>query len=192
MIKTSEISKIRSEMYNKLDAKRYEHTLGVAYTASSLAMRYEVDISKAILAGLLHDCAKCINDSKKIKICETNHIPITEAERKNPSLLHAKVGSFYAKTKYGIEDLEILNAISFHTTGRPDMTDLEKIIYIADYIEPGRKHLPNLNSIRKTVFIDIDLALLQILEDTLNYLTSNNSEIDVTTQKTYEFYKNLK
>lgn len=189
-MKEADLKKIRKAMEKNLDPKRYEHTLAVAYTASSLAMKYGEDTDKAILAGMLHDCAKCLTNDKKISICEKNHIMISEAEMRNPFLLHAKVGSFLAMDKYEVSDQDVLNAILHHTTGRPGMSLLEKIIYIADYIEPGRKQAPNLELIRKTAFEHLDKALLMILEDTLAYLQSGKNEIDHMTQLTYEYYKN--
>ena len=113
---------------------------------------------------------------------------MNEAELKNPQLLHAKVGSFLAMEEFDIHDQDIINAILNHTTGRPDMSPLEKIIYIADYIEPGRKQAPNLTPIRKVAFEDLNKALLMILEDTLSYLESTGSVVDAMTQKTYDFY----
>lgn len=187
-MKNSDISRIRKAMEKELDNKRYEHTLGVAYTAASLAMRYQVDIESALVAGLLHDCAKCISDEKKISICEKHNIHISEVERRNPSLLHAKVGGYLAMEEYHVEDIDIINAILNHTTGRPGMSDLEKIIFVADYMEPGRKNAPNLDLIRKLVFLDLDKALVRILEDTLQYLKNSKEEIDLMTQKTYDFY----
>lgn len=187
-MKAADIKKIRKKMEKSLDSKRFEHTLGVAYTACSLAMCYDTDLSKAMTAGLLHDCAKCISDEKKISICEKHNIPINEVERKNPFLLHAKVGSYMAMKQFNIHDQDIINAILNHTTARPGMSQLEKIIYIADYIEPGRKQAPNLIQIRKLAFQNLDLALIRILEDTLHYLKSINAPIDIMTQKTYDFY----
>lgn len=190
-MKDVDFNKIREQMRDTLDGKRYEHTLGVAYTASCLAMRYQCDIQEAMLAGLLHDCAKSLSDKKKLSICEKNDILVTKAEEKNPSLLHAKVGAYLASTKYDVENEDVLNAIRFHTTGRPAMTLLEKIIYIADYMEPNRKQAPNLEEVRQLAFQDIDKALLQILSDTLNYLKECNHDIDPLTQETYEYYKDL-
>lgn len=187
-MKTADIRKIRRKMEKVLDSKRFEHTLGVAYTASALAMCYDVDINKAQTAGLLHDCAKCMSNEKKLSVCEKHHIPVNEVERKNPFLLHAKVGSYVAMKQFNIHDQDIVNAILNHTTGRPGMSQLEKIIYIADYIEPGRKQAPNLTKLRRLAFQDLDQALLQILGDTLRYLESINSPIDPMTQKTYEYY----
>lgn len=189
-MKESEIMKIRKAMEKKLDPKRYEHTLGVAYTASSLAMRYGEDINNALLAGMLHDCAKCMSNEKKIAVCEKYNISISDAEKKNPFLLHAKVGSFLAMQKYGVTDKDVINAILNHTTGRPGMSRLEKIVWLADYIEPGRKQAPNLAAVRKMAFEDLDKALLMALEDTLEYLHKGKMEVDNMTQKTYDFYKN--
>ena len=189
MFKSSEIDKIQEDMAEELDTKRFWHTLGVANTAAALAMRYDVDMTTAYVAGLLHDCAKCISDKKKLSICKKNQIPVSETEQQNPSLLHAKVGAFLASDKYDIKDNNIINAIKYHTTGRPGMSDLEKIIYIADYIEPGRNKAPNLNEIRHLAFIDKEQALLKILEDSLFYLNDSQQEIDLTTQETYEYYK---
>lgn len=187
-MKSADIKKTRKKMEKTLDPHRYEHTLGVAYTAACLAMIYQEDVVKAETAGLLHDCAKCMTNEERIEICHKHHLEITEAEEANPFLLHAKVGSYLASKKFGIQDEDILNAILNHTTGRPGMSKLEKIIYIADYIEPGRKQAPNLPSIRKTAFQDLDKALLMILEDTLQYLHSVQGTIDPMTQTTYDYY----
>lgn len=187
-MKTSDRKKIRKKLEKSLDSKRYEHTLGVAYTASALAMSSGENPEKALLAGLLHDCAKCMSNEKKIAVCEKNKIAITEIERQNPFLLHAKAGCYLAKKQFHIHDTDVLNAILYHTTGRPRMSLLEKIIYIADYIEPGRKHAPNLSEVRKMAFQDLDAALLQILSDILGYLKSSNVPIDPMTQETYDYY----
>ncbi len=189
MEKTADIKKIRKAMEKCQDEKRFTHTLGVAYTATALAMRYDADIKKAETAGLLHDCAKCMDNDKRISICKKHHISITEVEKRNPFLLHAKVGSFIAMDKYHIHDTDIINAILNHTTGRPGMSLLEKIIFVADYIEPSRKQAPNLAQIRRLAFVDLDGALLNILQDTLRYLENIGGDPDPLTQKTYDYYK---
>lgn len=188
-VKSADIKKIRKSMEKTLDQKRFEHTLGVTYTAAALAMCYQVDINKAQTAGLLHDCAKCLSDEKKLSICEKHNIQISEIERRNPFLLHAKVGSYIAMNKFNIHDQDIINAILNHTTGRPAMSQLEKILYIADYIEPGRKQSPNLTEVRKLAFQDLDLALVKILGDILEYL--NDTDADPMTKKTYEYYNQI-
>lgn len=189
MDSAKEIRKLRKKIEKVQDAKRFEHTLGVEYTAAALAMCYGASIEDARLAGLLHDCAKCLTDEKRLSICKKNDIPVTEIEMRNPFLLHAKVGAFLAKEKYGVGKQDILNAILYHTTGHENMSLLEKIIFVADYIEPGRKQAPNLLEIRKLAFQNLDNAMLQILEDTLKYLQSGGGETDPMTEITWRYYK---
>ena len=182
---------LQEEMKKILKPSRYEHTLGVAYTAANLAMRYETSIEDALIAGLLHDNAKYVRDEDMIRICEENHLEISELERKNVYLLHSKVGAVFARDQYGIQNEDILNAIIYHTTGRPGMTTLEKIIFVADYIEPNRKMIPNLGLIRREAYIDLDKTVELILSNTINYLleTKRKEDIDQATIDTYEYYK---
>lgn len=187
---SSNLRKIRKAMEKTLDSKRFEHTLGVAYTAAALAMKHGADVLKAETAGYLHDCAKCMSNEKRLSICAKHNISVNDIERRNPFLLHAKVGSYIAMQKFDVRDGDVINAILNHTTGRPDMSLLEKIVYIADYIEPGRKQAPNLTEIRKLAFEDLDEALFRILGDTLVYLETVDGEVDPMTQKTYDYYKN--
>jgi predicted HD superfamily hydrolase involved in NAD metabolism len=110
-------------------------------------------------------------------------------EEKNPSLLHAKLGAYMAEVAYGVDDPEILSAIKWHTTGKPDMSMLDIIIYMADYIEPNRDKAPNLKQIRKLCFENIEEALYQVLEGTLEYLSDRPDMIDPMTKISYDFYK---
>lgn len=182
---------IREMVQSAQSEKRFEHTLGVAYTATALAMKYDVDLKKAYLAGLLHDCAKCLPHEEMLRICLENEIAVSDLEKRNPFLLHGKAGSFLAKSQYGITDEDILNAVSYHTTGRPGMSLLEKIIFTADYIEPGRDKAQHLVQIRKLAFEDIDAAVLWILKDTLEYLKSSDGEIDPGTEMTCAYFSSL-
>lgn len=184
-----DLQKIEKKLKKYLDEDRLWHTLGVMHTAAALAMVYRIDIEQAQLAGLLHDCAKCIPTKKKLKLCKENHIPVTEFEKKHPFLLHAKVGACIAREKYGVRDEEVLEAIVWHTTGKADMTTLEKIIYIADYIEPARNKAPRLGEIRRIAFQDLDRCMYEILHDTLSYLDKDPDAIDQATVRAYEFYK---
>jgi predicted HD superfamily hydrolase involved in NAD metabolism len=184
-----ELITLREQVRSEMDLSRYEHTLGVESTAAALAMCYGADVKKAQIAGLLHDCAKCIPNPEKIKMCEDAHLPITEWERANPGLLHAKLGSYLAEHKYGITDPDILNSITYHTTGRPGMSLLEIIIFLADYIEPGRSSAKNLKELRKGAFLNLEQTLLWVLEGTLNYLESIGINADPQTRYTYEYYK---
>lgn len=180
---------LSGQLSEELDKKRYAHTLGVAYTAVSLAMAHGTDMYNAYLAGLLHDNAKCISSEKKRKLCKKYDIVLNEAEDKNPDLLHAKLGAIRAREKYHVEDRAVLEAIKYHTTGKPAMTELEKIIYIADYIEPNRKMLLGLPEIRTTAFRDLNRAMVLILKNTLAYLREKGVFIDPMTLETYEYYK---
>jgi len=186
-----DILKIQEQLRKKQSGFRFMHTLGVQYTATCLAMNYGADIYKAELAGLLHDCAKHLNDSKKIEICKDNNIPISNVEYHNPFLLHAKVGAVYAKVKYDVRDNDILMAIRYHTTGRSEMSLLEKLVFVADYIEPYRKDSPNLYELRQLSFKDLDKTVLLILKQTLEYLNNVGREIDESTITTYNYYKQL-
>lgn len=184
-----ELQEIRKKVKKELDKDRYEHTKGVMYTAACLAMAHEGNLEQAMLAGLLHDCAKCVPNDEKIRICEENHIMISSVERENPTLLHAKLGALYASTKYEVTDPEIIHAIKIHTTGEPGMSLLDKIIFIADYIEPKRDKAAHLDEIRKLAFEDLDACMADILYDTLHYLNNKKGAIDPNTQLTYEYYK---
>jgi nicotinate-nucleotide adenylyltransferase len=178
-------------MQKELKPSRYIHTIGVANMAYSLAIRWNYPAVTAQVAGMLHDCAKCISDEKRISVCEKNNIPITEIEYKYPHLLHGKVGAHYCKSKYEVFDEQIAHAIEVHTTGCPNMNLLDKIIFVADYIEPGRDKQPRLDVIRATAFTDLDLCVYLILEDSVNYLNTNPDMVDPTTIDTFNFYKAL-
>ena len=190
MKKVSRVELIKT-LEQELSYKRFIHTLSVAGTASSLAMCYGADLEKAETAGLLHDCAKCMDVRKMQKVCEKAGLNVSSFEADSASLLHSKAGSVLAAEKYGITDPDMINAIRYHTTGRPGMSLLEKIIFVADYIEPGRFTAKNLPLIRRLAFSDIDGALMKILYDTLVYLNSTGLVVDPMTQKTYDYYKQI-
>ncbi len=184
-----EFEVIQDKLKIALDESRYEHTLGVMYTAGCMAMAHGYDVKKAMLAGLLHDCAKCMSHEARLSLCNEYNVPVTESELENKALLHAKAGAILAKIEYDITDEDILHAITVHTTGEPEMNLLDKIIYIADYIEPGRDKAPNLEFVRKIAYKDLDACMAQILSDTLSYLQIRGGAIDPTTEHTYQFYK---
>ena len=182
-----------------LSPHRILHVKNVAKTAVRLARIYGADMDKAYTAGLLHDCAKYLDDEQMLEAAKEHNIELEEVEKTSVQLVHAKVGAVFAKEVYGIEDEDILNAIRYHTTGRPDMSLLEKIIYVADYIEPGRRRMVDdvdsakrLELARSYASVDIDLALKTILKETYDYLqTKTDYAISDMTQKAYEFYKDI-
>lgn len=185
-------TELQKKIKKCLDKERYRHTLGVAYTASALAMRYGADTEKAFIAGLLHDCAKCIPNDEKYELCRQYGIELSKSEQEIPSLVHAKLGAYLAGHRYGIKDEDIIAAVRTHTTGEPGMSLLQKIIFAADYIEPNRSEAPNLFEVRKAVFDDIDRGVYRILSDTLEYLDKKGGKIDPQTEKTYEYYKEMR
>ena len=134
------IKDLKKELKKEIDDSRYEHTLGVMYTCAALAMRYNYDFEKAMLAGLLHDCAKCMDNDKRISICKKHHISITEVEKRNPFLLHAKVGSFIAMDKYHIHDTDIINAIVYGLAAEI-IHHIIGVMAVAQQVLPPQKHL---------------------------------------------------
>ena len=187
--------KMQKKLSKYLDEDRFEHTLGVMFTCASLAMVHGYDLKDAQAAGLLHDSAKCIPNKKKLKMCAEHNIPVTPFEKEHPFLLHAKLGAYVARAKYGITDEEILSSITFHTTGKPEMSTLEKIVYIADYIEPGRneKEIPGLDKVRDCAFnIGLRDAVVMKLENIIGYLNSITDNMDEMTLKTYNYFKEKK
>ena len=178
------IDLIKADLKEKLPKKRYEHTLGVAYTAAALAMCYGEDILKAELAGILHDVAKAKksfelkDDMKRYIDPYTDGAYVALIADKAPQILHAIYAPHLAKKDYKIEDKDILSAIRWHTTGKKDMTMLEKIVFVADYIEPNRKKLPDLDRIRTLSFHDISEAVKVIAKSTIEYLGSQGMYID--------------
>ena len=192
-----EYNKIKEKLSKKLSVKRFDHTIGVSYTAAAMAMRYGLNVDRAAMSGLLHDCAKYMTDDELIEKCTKYGIECSETELRNGYLLHAKLGAYLSKEKYGIEDEEICSAVRYHTTGKPAMSVLEAIVFTADYIEPGRKVLPNFKLIRSMAFVDLDEAVYLILKNTLSYLNDekkaeqSQKEIDKHSVEAYKYYKKI-
>ena len=186
---------LRAVLRKKLDAARYEHSLGVAYTACSLFLAHghgsTEELSRAYTAGLLHDCAKCLDEEKRDKLIKKYNVELTEIEKKHPFLIHAKLGAVLARVKYGVSDEEILSAIRWHTTGCVNMSFLEAVIFSADFIEPNRKQLPCYEEIRPLIYKNMDKAVKLILEHTLEHLKNKGQAIDEHTLEAYEYYNKL-
>ena len=172
---------IREELKKCLSSERYQHTLGVEFTAAALAMRYGADVYKAELAGLLHDCAKEYSNEVLVERCGK--------DAGTPKTLHAVYGPVVAKEKYGIDDAEILSSIRWHTTGKADMALLDKIIYVADFIEPCREMITILPEIRKLAFQDLTFAVYRIAQETIPYVKMRNLPIDEHTFDCYNWLK---
>ena len=178
------IEKIQEDLKETLSERRYEHSIGVMEMAGELAKIYGVDIETAKIAGLLHDNAKEIPDDEMLKYVEKNNIEINEFEKNNIKILHGKIGSDIAKKKYGISE-QIQKAIEYHTTTNPNMDTLAKIVYVSDKVELTRKSEKyDIESERKLAKIDLDKALLLIINNTTKYLIDKNKMIALETIET--------
>jgi len=153
-------------LYENLKENKIKHSLSVSETAVALAERYGANIDKARISGLIHDCAKGMKDEELIKAAIDYGIQLDEVYINNPSILHGLVASIIAKDVMGIEDEDMLMAIRYHTTGRKDMSVLEKVIYIADYIEPLRV-FDGVEELRSLSNIELDLAVVKSLKGSM-------------------------
>lgn len=179
---TIALDNIKSKLELAISPGRYKHSENVAAVAVKLAEKYEVDVSKAAIAGILHDCARNKTEKELFRLCEKFDIGLDLIMAKQPVLLHGYVGAVIAKTDYGIKDMEILNAIRFHTTGRENMGILEKIVFIADYIEPSRK-FKGIDEIRMLAFKDIDKSISKAFDTTIVHLIKKGEIIHPDTIK---------
>lgn len=185
------ILSLEQKLQQALKPKRYLHTLGVAYLSASLAMCHGISHRDALVAGLLHDCAKNYPDKELLQNCLKHQVPLSEYEKRIPELLHAAYGAYLAKEEYGITQEDILLAVRNHTLGRPNMTQLEQIVYLADYFEPERTQptTPCLDEIRKTAFQSLDEATYLVSRNTIRYFETTGKEVDPMTYQVLEYYK---
>ena len=186
-----QISDLHWRLSERLSEFRFNHTLGVARAAVNLGRLYmPKHLIELQAAALLHDVTKELSVEQHIELMKRNRVEYTEADILAEPLLHSKTAELMIREEFSEFATErICRAVRYHTTGHADMTLFDAIIYIADYIEPGRDHAPNLEEIRRLCFVDLDDALLKILEDILVHLKESKKEIDPMTQMTYEFYK---
>lgn len=165
-----------------LDSKRFRHSVGTSDTAAQLAERYGVDREQAALAGLLHDCARNLPLEQLRSLARQLEQPPGELETKIPVLLHAPVGAALARQEFGVADPGIERAIALHTLGGERMTTLDKIIYVADKIEPGRS-FPGVEDLRAMAQVDLDRALLGCFDAAIRYSLLTARPIHPTTIK---------
>ncbi|MBS4912678.1 MAG: bis(5'-nucleosyl)-tetraphosphatase (symmetrical) YqeK [Veillonella sp.] len=164
------------QLEGQLTPKRFAHTLGVAKAAQSLAEIYNVSPSKAYLAGLLHDCGKELPLSHMQEIVKEAQVNVDLDMFNNGALLHGVVGAILSRNIYGVEDVNILDAIRYHTTGRIGMTVMDKIIFVADYIEETR-NFPGVDKLRQIAFEDLDKAVLAGYDSTIGHLLDQGLSI---------------
>lgn len=184
-----QIMEIRTKLQGMLKPSRYEHSLSVSFTCVCLAMRYGVDLEKAELAGLVHDCAKQFSNEELIRACAEDGIVLTEDMRQAPQVIHSIYGATYARKCFGIEDPEILSAIYYHTLGKPNMSLLEAIVFTADYIEVRRDKAARLPELRQLAFTDLERAVYEINHDTIQYLRESGGYICSDSFDTYQYYR---
>jgi len=169
-----------------LNEERYIHSLSTAECAKELAIKYNIDVNKAYLAGLLHDAAKCISNDKQLELVDSEY-NLEEEERLNKKTVHAPASAVIAKREFGVIDNEILSAIRWHTLGKLDMSALEKIIFLADKIEPKTRTEDYSQDIRDIITKEnnIDKAILECYKNTIISLVKRNLKICLLTVKIY-------
>ncbi|PLT30936.1 bis(5'-nucleosyl)-tetraphosphatase (symmetrical) YqeK [Peribacillus deserti] len=167
----------------QITEQRYQHTLGVEESAIWLAEKYGADKKQAQLAAIFHDYAKFRPKEEMKSIIISEGMP-QDLLVYNMELWHAPVGAYLVETEAGIKDSEVLNAIRYHTSGRENMTLLEKIIYLADYIEPGR-NFPGVDEVRKTASEQLDQAVLEAMRNTILFLMKRGQSIYPDSFKAY-------
>ena len=171
------------------DEKRRAHVDGTCDTAAALAVHWGADREAARRAGILHDITKALGPKEQLHICEKYAMMLTPTQRENPKLLHAKTGAVIAREIFG-ESEAVVNAIWWHTTGRAEMTLLEKILYIADYMEPNRS-FPGVQTLRDLAGRDLDAAIFCGLDQAVSHLRIQGRVIDRDSLNAWEYYKKL-
>ncbi len=180
---------ILDQLKQSLDEKRFKHSIGTAQCAKELALRYNQDAEKAYIAGLLHDCAKCLPDKELLDMMH-KYVDIASGELMNPKTWHAPVGAYLAEHQFKISDKEILNAIRWHTVGKIKMSDFEKIIFLADKVEPQTRSKEYLDKVRELLNLPdgLDKAMLVCYKETIKSLVERDLKI---CPLTIDIYNNL-
>lgn len=181
-----ELSWLREKAYAYLEPERIAHVVGCESEAVMLAKTWGEDPDNAATAGILHDITKRWKGEEQLNLCRKYGIVCDEAEKKNTSILHARTGAAMAKELFHISD-EIQSAIRWHTTGKPDMTTLEKIVYLADFIEPTRD-FPGLDELRKLAYKDLNGAMALALSLCMGDLRRRNKDVYKDTLDAYRWY----
>ncbi len=179
-MKTSLIEKIRYRLKQNVSSHRYEHSLGVANIAIYLANKHNVDEESAHIAALLHDYAKEFSKEQVEGYISKNNLIIDEIMSNTYQLLHGKIAAHIAKKQFDINNDDILNAIEYHTTGRKKMSKLEKIIYIADFMESATDHI-DIEKLKKDAKQNLNKAVLLALDNTIKYVVSTGKLLHTDT-----------
>ena len=184
--------KIKEWLKENLNEERYSHSLGTAECAKELADKFNLNSEKAYIAGLLHDCAKCFSTEMLLEIIK-NNLDVEESEMLNYKTLHAPVSAYYAEKEFGVSDKEIISAIRWHTLGQIDMTDFEKIIFLADKIEPNTRNKEYREEILNILQEPngLNKALLKCYKETLKSLVKRDLKICLLTVEIYNKLEDL-
>jgi len=186
-LKRLTLEELRPVALSYLKAKRVRHVLGVEQEAIRLAEQYGADVDKARFAALLHDCTKKLDLGEQLALCAQYGIELDDLERRALKLLHAKTGAAIARDVFGAPR-DVCDAILWHTTGRPNMTVLEKVIYLADYIEPSRD-FDGVDTLREAVYADLDRGLALGLKMSIEELEGYGSPVHEDTRAAYEYIR---
>lgn len=184
---------IEKEIIKEIGKKRYAHSIRVMEVGLKLSHIYKEDEEKVRIAARLHDCGRIQDKVELLKSVRSFDMILDRYMKHNMELVHGPLGAKIAERKYKIKDREILDAIKYHTTGRENMTLLEKIIYIADYIEPGRD-FQGIEEIRQLAYKDIDKSIIMAMDKTINFLIDNKNLIHTRTleARNYLIIKDIK
>ena len=166
----------------QLKAARYEHTCGVVETADALAAAHGLDVHAARLAAWLHDSAKSLSAPRIKSLARSGGADAQELA--SPSLWHAPAGSVLAQRQFGVKDKAVLQAIRFHTTGTPDAGPLAKVVFVADYSEPGRRY-EGTKKLRKLGMSDLNAAYREVLREKLAWVVHKRQSLHPRTVDAY-------
>lgn len=184
---TSEKKKYLKE---NLSQKRYTHSLNVAEECRKLALKYGEDPDKAYFAGLLHDVCKELPDEKQKALVLESNFAVCREELETKSLWHAIAGAYFIKTHFGVEDIDILNSVRFHTVGRVGMTRLEEIVYLGDLISADRDY-KDVDKMRKIAYTNLNSAMLEGFAYSVKSVVKKGGLVPICTAEGYNFYTRL-
>ena len=172
----------------KLSFEKFQHSIGVEVFAGELAERFGLDVYAAKLAAITHDMAKSLSFKEQLEKAEKWNLINYPEDRQNPQVIHGRLSAYLLENDYGITDRDILDAVANHTLGRPDMSDLEMLIYSADLTEPGRNYA-GVDKLRQKLYYDLREGTLACMEHTLDHLNNMNRIVHPLTILAYEHLK---
>ncbi len=183
-------SEMKKYLKEHLSQKRYTHSLNVAEECRKLAVKYGEEPEKAYFAGLLHDICKELSDEEQKKLVLESGFAVCREELETRSLWHAIAGAYFIKTNFGIEDIDILNSVRFHTVGRAGMTRLEEIVYLGDLVSADRDY-KDVDRMRKIAYTSLDRAMLEAFAFSVRSVVKKGGLVPICTAEGYNFYTRL-